>query len=179
MAAQSDLMRGWLERTAFYCLYNISMREIRMDKWVHTGRNCRNIHVLRCSDLRANKICLSVRSELWSSHSLQGSHSPEPPENPALFKTHISVLPNLLLSSACFTSELQPDQWAIPPCPTAAPTKTKAETLRRHISSRDGITNRKSCDTISQLSTHYKEVLREQVTSLTPWCGFWPRPELV
>lgn len=137
--------------------------------------------------LRATKICLSVRPGLWkpwSSCSLQGSHiqsagSQEPPENPALFKTHIWVLPNMLLNSACSTSELQSDQWYVPPCPTAAPTESKAEALWRHISSRGDSTNRKSCDVISQLSIYCKEILREQVTSLAQSWAFWPPPEVV
>jgi len=32
---------------------------------------------------------------------------------------------------------------------------------------------------ISQLSIYYNEILREQVTSLAQWWGFWPDPEAV
>lgn len=179
MAAQSDLMKGWPHRIALYCLYNIALREICMDKLAHTGRQTdaetAETSISPSLLLTATKICLSVRPGLckpWSSCSLQGSHiqsagSQEPPENPAPFKTHVCVLPNMLLNSACFPSELQSDQWCVPPCPAAAPTESKAEAVRRHISSRDDITNSKSCDVISQLSIYCNEILREQVTSLT------------
>lgn len=54
--------------------------------------------------LTATKTCLSVSQttsvEVCSS---QVSQSQEPPENPALSKTHICVVPDRLLSSACCT----------------------------------------------------------------------------
>lgn len=119
------------------------MREIHMEKWVHTGRGTDLGTAGTSMDhLRSAKICLSV--------CLQASHSQEPPENPALFKTHISGLPNLLLSSACFTRELQPEQGSLQ--------KLRDDSSAQHLLQWD-----------FRRVSPFSGSLR----------GFWPRPEVV